>query len=231
MRGNDVTGPYGDFYNAYGNMLALYLQDSWTIANRFTINFGVRAESEYIPSYATGNPDFENLKPIEFGFGDKLAPRLGFVWDVKGDSSLKVFGSYGLFYDVMKLEMAAGSYGGFKWKSAYYALDTYEWDKIGVGGNFPGRLLLPAQTFDFRAPSFDTTDPDMKPMSQQEISLGLEKRAAGRPGPLRPLGQQAPALGHRGHRHPAARRRTAITPPTPAATSSSRNTPRPGPLA
>jgi hypothetical protein len=177
VRGNDVTGPYGDFYNAFGNMYSAYLQDSWTIANRFTINFGVRAESEYIPSYATGNPDFENLKPITFPMSKKIAPRLGFVWDVKGDSSLKVFGSYGLFYDVMKLEMASGSFGGTKWKSTYYAMDTYEWDKIGVDGYFPGRLLLPAPyTFDFRAPSFDTVDPDLKPMTQQEISLGLEKR-------------------------------------------------------
>ena len=60
VRNNDVTGPYGDFYNAYANKLALYLQDSWTIANRLTINFGVRAESEYIPSYATGNAEFED---------------------------------------------------------------------------------------------------------------------------------------------------------------------------
>jgi hypothetical protein len=177
VRNNDVAGPYGDFYKAYGNMLSFYLQDSWTIANRFTLNFGVRTESEYIPSYATGNPEFENLKPIKFGFGDKLAPRLGFVWDVKGDSSLKVFGSYGMFFDVMKLEMASGSFGGFKWKSTYYALDTYEWDKIGINGYFPGRPLLgEGGTLDFRAPSFDSVDPDMKPMTQQEISLGLEKR-------------------------------------------------------
>ncbi|MDD8013468.1 MAG: carboxypeptidase regulatory-like domain-containing protein [Acidobacteriota bacterium] len=179
VRNNDVTGPYGDFYNAFGNMYAFYVQDSWTIANRFTVNFGVRAESEVIPSYATGNPDFENLDAIKFGFGDKLAPRLGFVWDVKGDSSLKVFGSFGMFYDVMKLEMASGSYGGTKWKSAYYSLDTYEWDKIGVNGYFPGRQLLgDGNTFDFRAPSFDSTDPDMKPMTQREISFGLEKRLA-----------------------------------------------------
>jgi hypothetical protein len=177
VRNNPVAGPYGDFYKAYGNMLSGYIQDSWTIGNKFTINFGVRAESEYIPSYATGNPEFEGLKPIKFGLADKIAPRLGFVWDVKGDSSLKVFGSYGIFYDVMKLEMASGSFGGFKWKSTYYALDTYEWDKIGVDGYFPGRPLLPAPyTLDFRAPSFDSVDPDMKPMTQQEISLGLEKR-------------------------------------------------------
>ncbi len=177
VRGNDVTGPYGNFYDAFGNMYAFYLQDSWTIANRFTVNFGVRTESENIPSYATANPDLKDMDAITFGFADKLAPRLGFVWDVKGDSSLKVFGSYGLFYDVMKLEMAAGSYGGTPWKSTYYALDTYEWDKIGVNGYFPGRPLLgEGNSFDFRDLSFDTTDPDMKPMTQQEISFGLEKR-------------------------------------------------------
>ncbi len=176
VRGNDVTGPYGDFYKAYSNRFAFYIQDSWTIKEKLTINFGLRTESEYIPSYATGNPDFENLKPIKFGFDKKLAPRFGFVYDVYGDSSLKVFGSLGWFYDVMKLQMASGSYGGFKWKSTYYALDTYEWDKIGVGGNFPGRQLLPGGTFDFRAPSFDSTDPNMKPMSMREISFGAEKK-------------------------------------------------------
>jgi len=172
VRGNADTGAYGDFYKAYANRFALYLQDSWTIANRVTINFGVRAEQEYIPSYSD-NPDFAAVKPIEWGFADKLAPRLGFVWDVKGDSSLKVFGSAGLFYDVMKLAMAAGSYGGFKWKSAYYPLNTYEFDKIGVEGWNYG---TPYNVLDFRIPSFDSTDPDMKPMSQMEISFGVEKK-------------------------------------------------------
>ncbi|MEN6561004.1 MAG: TonB-dependent receptor [Acidobacteriota bacterium] len=177
VRGNDVTGPYGDFYDAYSNRWALYIQDSWTIKDRFTINLGLRTESEYIPSYATGNPEFENIKAVKFGFGDKLAPRFGFVYDVFGDSTLKVFGSLGWFYDVMKLQMAAGSYGGFKWKSTYYKLDTYEWDKIGVDGYFPGDFLLPAPyTFDFRPVSFDSTDPGMKPMSMREISLGVEKK-------------------------------------------------------
>ncbi len=178
VRGNAVTGPYGDFYKAYSNRWALYAQDSWTVG-RFTVNAGLRTESEYIPSYATGIPEFENLKPIKFGFGDKLAPRFGFVYDVLGDSSLKIFGSLGWFYDVMKLQMASGSYGGFKWKSTYYSLDTYEWNTIGLNGNFPGRPLFtgnPEGTLDFRAPSFDSTDPDMNPMSMREISFGAEKK-------------------------------------------------------
>ena len=177
VRNNDVTGPYGDFYKAYGTTLSIYIQDSWIIAKRIALNFGVRAESEYIPSYATGNAEYESLKPIEFGLADKIAPRLGFVWDVNGDSSLKVFGSCGIFYDALKLEMAAGAFGGFKWKSTYYSLDTYKWDEIGVNGYFPGRPLLPyPYTIDFRVPSFDIVDPALKPMTQREVSLGLEKR-------------------------------------------------------
>ncbi len=53
----------------------------------------------------------------------------------------------------MKLKMAAGAFGGCKWKSTYYALDTYKWDEIGVNGYYPGRLLLPAPyTINFRVP-------------------------------------------------------------------------------
>jgi len=176
VRGNDVTGPYGDYYDAKSDRWAIYIQDSWTIGSRLTLNFGVRAESEYIPSYATGNPEYEKLKPIQFNFDEKIAPRVGLVYDVFGDSSLKLFGSFGIFHDVMKLQMAAGSYGGFKWKSAYYTLDTYEWDKIGRNGYFPGDLMVPGGALDFRAVSFDSTDPNLKPMSQMEFSLGAEQK-------------------------------------------------------
>jgi hypothetical protein len=73
----------------------------------------------------------------------------------------------------MKLEMAEGSYGGFKWKSSYFTLDTYKWNEIGINGYYPGTHLT---TIDWRIPSFDSTDTDLKPMSQQEIVVGAEKK-------------------------------------------------------
>jgi hypothetical protein len=176
VRNSEVTGPYGDFYKAYANMLALYVDDSWTLANRLTLTAGLCAESETIPSYATGNPEYEGWRPIRFSLGDKLAPRLGVVWDIRGDSSLRAFASFGVFHDEMKLAMAAKAYGGFKWQSAYYTLDTYEWDRIGVNGYYPGELILPAKTINFREPDQDATDPGLKPMTQSELSLGLEKK-------------------------------------------------------
>jgi len=175
VRGNDATGPYGYKYNPVSTRWAMYIQDSWTpdFANgKLTINAGVRSESEYIPSYSDVE-GFKDLKPIEFKFQDKLAPRIGFVYDVLGDASTKVFGSYGLYFDVFKLYMAAHAYGGFKWSQAYYTLDNYDWDTLGVNDNYPGTFM---GVINWRPPSFDSTDPDLKPMSQREISFGLERK-------------------------------------------------------
>jgi len=174
VRGAGDAGPYGDVYKVYSNRWAMYIQDSWTISNKFTLNFGVRAESEYIPYYGS-DEDLAGIRPMEWGFGEKIAPRLGFVYDVNGDSSFKIFGSFGIYYDVMKLHMAANSFGGFKWKSAIYALDTYEWDQIGLDSWTYGD---PLAVFDFRPVDLDMVDPDLKPMSQREISFGAEKKLA-----------------------------------------------------
>ena len=172
--GNEASGPYGFFFNVHSDRWALYLQDSWTIKGRLTLNFGLRAENEYIPVYSA-DPAFEGVKPINFEFEDKLAPRLGFVYDVTGESDLKVFGSIGIYYDVMKLYSAAGVFGGRTAGVAYYTLDTYEWDTIGINGVYPGTPLL-----DVNMSYFDpsSVDPALKPMSQREISLGLEKKLA-----------------------------------------------------
>jgi hypothetical protein len=173
VRGNEVTGPAGGFYDIFSDRWAIYLQDSWTIARRFTINAGLRTESEYIPNYDVG-PNVPYRRPFNFHFSDKLAPRLGFIWDVKGDASLKIFGSYGLYYDVMKLYSAATSLGGYKSIYAYYTLDTYEWDKIGINGYYPGTLLT---TYNGNVrPADYGIDPNLKPMSQREVSLGVEKQ-------------------------------------------------------
>jgi hypothetical protein len=169
--GNEVTGPCGYFFNVHSDRWSIYLQDSWTIKGKLTLNLGLRTESEYIPSYSS-RPELKDIKPIEFEFSDKLAPRLGFVYDVFGNSSLKIFGSYGLYFDVMKLYTAAATFGGNQVAQAYYTLDTYEWDKIGRNGYYPGTLLA---VWDLRIENFDEVDQGLKPMSQREFSFGLEK--------------------------------------------------------
>jgi hypothetical protein len=184
VRGNADTGPFGSFYNVYNERWALYLQDSWTIADRFTLNVGLRAESEYLPPYtASLPPGYESWRPMEFDFKDKLSPRVGFVYDIFGDASLKVFGSFGRYYDVLKTYMAVHSYAGFKWKSGYYELNDYRWDQWGATPPANSPLIkvkdehgnLVDAILDWRHPSFESTDPDLKPISQDELSGGVEK--------------------------------------------------------
>lgn len=174
------NSPYGYTWDAARNSYAVYLQDSWTINGKLTLNAGVRTESEYIPAFTENVPE-EYKKPIKFGFDQKIAPRFGAVYDVFGDSSLKVFASFGIYYDVMKLYVAEGAFGGFKWRTDYYTLDNPDWRLIAATNDINDRASQEAGgtymgTLDWRIPSFDTIQPDMKPVAQREISFGAEKK-------------------------------------------------------
>jgi len=156
--------------------IGLFIQDSWTINNRLTINAGVRTERERVPTYSTqeGVPDFG----VEFGFADKLAPRVGFAYDIKGDGKWKAYGSWGVFYDIFKLELPRGSFGGDKWLEYYYTLDTPDWTSLTAGAQCPpacsGTLIRGPIDFRFVSLDSDHQDPDLKPMKLQEASAGIE---------------------------------------------------------
>ena len=83
-----------------------------------------------------------------------------------------------MFYDIFKLELPRGSFGGDKWLSYYYTLDTFNWPTLVDGANCPpacnGTLIR--GPIDFRHPSFgsDAIDPDLKPMRQQEATIALD---------------------------------------------------------
>jgi hypothetical protein len=170
----EVRDPFGVKAKVDSTRWAVYLQDSWTISEKFTLNIGARVEKEDIPAFA---PGYE--PPVRFDFFDKFAPRVGFAYDIFGDSSLKIFGSFGIYYDVMKLEMAEGSYGGFKWLSHYYDMIDPDWYNVykqtthpQTGGLYGGQYY---ETRNWRAVSFDTTQPDMKPYQKNEFTFGVQK--------------------------------------------------------
>lgn len=178
---------FGTFGEAASKNLGLFLQDSWSIRPNLTLNIGVRTEKEEVPNYASIEGAPKNA--WEFDYGDKLAPRLGFAWDVFSDQKLKVYGSWGYYYDISKLNIR-GSFGGDKWIEYLWPLETLDWQTIvqvgqctnstnNAGVNPCPGLGAPEQTLDLRFPTDPTdplfgVDPDLKPFQQEEWQIGAD---------------------------------------------------------
>jgi hypothetical protein len=115
-----------------------FAQDAWTIGRGITLNLGLRVEREYVPGEGLSGPGVPS-HPIDFSWGDKIAPRIGAAWDVFKDGRMKVFGSYGVYNDVMKLNVAISSFGGQYWQNCAYAINTPTLSDINPVFNSAGR--------------------------------------------------------------------------------------------
>jgi hypothetical protein len=181
---------YGDFGDASSENQGLFLQDNWRMNKNLTLNLGLRTEREYLPSFAKGT--IAAAPPIEFGWGKKISPRLGFAYDPRGDGKMVFRGSWGYFYDTMKYEMPRGSFGGAIYLTYFYAIDDpaiFNTLKSYGYPNDPSKL--PGKFFegvDWRIPSNDpnscekqdlackgmTIDPNLKPMKQKMMDFGYD---------------------------------------------------------
>ncbi len=117
--GTDVLGSINS--NAHG----LYAQDDWTVGHSgLTINAGVRIDREYVPPYVAGDPS------ITFGWGSKVAPRIGGAYDLLHNGKVKLFADYGKYFDILKFSLPQGSFGGNYWHDCVYTLDNPNYNTI-----------------------------------------------------------------------------------------------------
>jgi len=157
-----------------GNIWHIYAQDDWAVTPRLTLNLGVRTENEKIPTF---RPDIQQYA-IQFGWAEKLGPRVGFAYDLRGDGRMKLSGAWGRYFDWTKYELVRGSFGGDVWTTRYRSLDDPDPTKLSLAA-LTGRNLwtnAPDSFQDHRVPSFgeESIDPDIKPMSQDAFNGGLE---------------------------------------------------------
>ena len=89
------------------NQIGVYAQDEWNVSPKFKLTYGIRFDDlifddkDIATNKAILAYDFRDGKKIDTGRWPnnhiQVSPRLGFVWDVYGDKSLKVRGGTGLF--------------------------------------------------------------------------------------------------------------------------------------
>lgn len=176
--GSAILSFTGTFGRAQNLNQSIYIQDKYQPINRLTFNLGVRFEKEDLPSFNGFAP------PINFGWGDKIVPRLGFAYDILGDGKTKIFGSYGQFNDRLKFNLPRGSFGGDVFLQYFFELlpgDVYTQftaDNIINGRSRFARNLRVASN-DPNASIFGSggrVDPDLKPFKQSEITIGAERQ-------------------------------------------------------
>ena len=183
----NVSGNYGYYTWEDGVRLnngansrnqSVYLQDTWRAGRKLTFNLGVRMENEFLPPFTPEVNGIKVANPVSFGWGDKIAPRAGFAWDMNGDGNWKLSGSFGLFYDTLKYELARGSFGGDFWVTHVYRLNDVDVRKLGKAN--PGALGPEVTNYDNRelpinaAGELEGIDPNIKPYKSGEGTIALD---------------------------------------------------------
>jgi hypothetical protein len=138
--------------------VAAFAQDSWKPSTRLTINAGVRVDFMSGKSPALSNKTiYDNTT---------WAPRLGFAFDLTGDSKTVLKGHYGQYYDGMYFSQYSSAVPGIADNV------TYAYDPAGSVCGPAGNCFSESD----RSPSpIYAVDPNMKHPRVDEWTVGFER--------------------------------------------------------
>jgi hypothetical protein len=150
---------------------AWYIEDRWQVTDNFLLSLGVRNDS-----FRNSN----SFGEVYLDAKDQWAPRLGFAWDVNGDSTFKVFGNAGRYFLAMPNNVAIRGASASTFTREYFSYTGIAADGTPTGltpiprldgetGPYSsnGEYGQPIDVLSF-APS------DLKNMYQDEYILGFE---------------------------------------------------------
>jgi len=159
-------------YTSRSVIIGAFLQDSWAIMDKVTLNAGLRYDAQLVYG-ADGQ--------LVISVPNQVAPRVGLIWDPTQAGRSKLFGSYARFYQSVPLDVAdRGGSGeplvGALWDAANCnprdpAQQENECrdpaNQLPVGGS-----TTPDQVWITQSTGKTPVDPDLKPQAQDEIVFG-----------------------------------------------------------
>ena len=149
---------------------AQYIQDNWQVTPNILLNIGLRND-QFTNYDAANNAYVRETSP-------QWAPRLGFSWDIFGDSSAKLYANVGRYYLALPSGLGVRMAGASTFTDQYY---TYS--SIDTNGVPQGLTAIPSTVTPFSADGEIGTvhdaktlaASDLKPMYQDEFVLGFQK--------------------------------------------------------
>jgi len=159
-----------------------FVQDSWNILDRVTVNLGVRYDAQVV----VGNDG-----NVGVSLPNQWSPRIGAIWDPTREGRAKITANFARFYQAITLNMVDRSFPG--------ELGTIS-NRSLRGPNNPGGVCNPLDPMEARGPecnsvdnlttvtgSYDPNskylvtgsdrvpvDPDLKPQSSDQFVIGGE---------------------------------------------------------
>jgi len=168
-----------------------YLQDSWTIANVLTLNFGVRLDTQTMKNDQGSAAD---PTTPQLNITNMWAPRVQAIWDFTGSGRGKIQGNWGMYYEAIPLDMALRAFGGETQVRGFYQLGTCDanrnplvnpsvnvmqscpnvyGNRVGEGPG-PNTVTLAGTSFGLTSAAYSPVAPDLKGSYTQQFGGGVQ---------------------------------------------------------
>ncbi|OYT88446.1 MAG: hypothetical protein CFE46_08705 [Burkholderiales bacterium PBB6] len=152
--------------SAFSDQSAQYIEDKWQVTKNLAITGGLRNEQ-----YANKNGDGETFLEMK----NQINPRLAFTWDVAGDSSTKIYGSAGRYAVQIPTHLAVRGASRSTYTDQYFVYTGVDANGAPTGRKNLGDPKSANNEYGQPKDANTVSAKNMKPNSQDEISLGIEK--------------------------------------------------------
>ena len=202
---NDINGPINSITQFSGSsgqdsandQWGLYFQDDWNMNEKLTLNLGIRYD--YISGFnldQSANALVPALVGLPFDYpwlqafqdrpdgqlqndSNNIAPRLGAVYDLKGDGNTVIHGGFGIYYDfpytnanILFPQIALAGYGQTYFNSEADGIRNADGTLFQVGDPLPpNEIVNPGPP----APN-DVASPDFVTPYTRQYSIGMSQQ-------------------------------------------------------